>query len=106
LDIGVFCYIGVLQLKEHPPEVWHIPPGTLCICKKDKLNKELYNIHLKAAQEWGNSWYLILDSIHESINQEMEKKYKNINQQMTKLGKQKQTNIHPRTSQALLPSFH
>ena len=32
LDIGVLGYIGVLQLKKHSLEVWHIPPGTLCIC--------------------------------------------------------------------------
>jgi hypothetical protein len=31
LDIGVLGYIGILYPKEHPPEVWHIPPGTLCI---------------------------------------------------------------------------
>jgi len=31
LDIGVLGYIGMVQHKEHPPEVWHIPPGTLCI---------------------------------------------------------------------------
>jgi len=31
LDIGVLGYIGVLQLKEHSPKVWHIPPGTPCI---------------------------------------------------------------------------
>jgi len=31
LDIGVLGYIGILQHKEHPPEVWHVPPGTPCI---------------------------------------------------------------------------
>jgi len=31
LDIGVLGYIGILKHKEHPPEIWHIPPGTLCI---------------------------------------------------------------------------
>ena len=31
LDIGVLCYIGILQYKEHSPEIWHIPPGTPCI---------------------------------------------------------------------------
>jgi hypothetical protein len=31
LDIGVLGYIGILYPKEHPPEVWHIPPGTPCI---------------------------------------------------------------------------
>jgi hypothetical protein len=35
LDIGVFGYIGVLQHKEHSPEVWQIPPGTLCIYNYD-----------------------------------------------------------------------
>jgi len=29
--MGVFGYIGVLYLKEHFPEVWHIPPWTPCI---------------------------------------------------------------------------
>jgi len=28
LDIGVLGYIGILYHKEHPSEVWHIPPGT------------------------------------------------------------------------------
>jgi hypothetical protein len=31
LDIGVLGYIGILYHKEHPPKVWHIPPGTSCI---------------------------------------------------------------------------
>jgi hypothetical protein len=28
LDIGVLGYISILYHKGHPPEVWHIPPGT------------------------------------------------------------------------------
>jgi len=28
LDIGVLGYIGIVQHKEHPPEVLSIPPGT------------------------------------------------------------------------------
>ena len=31
LDIGVLGYIGIVQHKEHPPEVWSVPPGTPCI---------------------------------------------------------------------------
>ena len=31
LDIGVMGYIGIVQHKEHPPEVLSIPPGTPCI---------------------------------------------------------------------------
>ena len=28
LDIGFLGYIGTLEHKEQPHEVWHIPPGT------------------------------------------------------------------------------
>jgi hypothetical protein len=44
--------------------------------KKAKLNQQLYNIHLKAAQEWGNSCYIILDHINESINKNDKKNMK------------------------------
>jgi len=33
LDIGVLGYIGIVQHKEHSPEVLSIPPGTSCIPK-------------------------------------------------------------------------
>ena len=33
LDIGVSGYIGLVQLKEHSPEVLSIPPGTFCIIR-------------------------------------------------------------------------
>ena len=29
--VGVLGYIGIVQHKEHSPEVLSIPPGTLCI---------------------------------------------------------------------------
>jgi len=31
LDIGVLGYIGIVQHKEHSPEVLSIPPETSCI---------------------------------------------------------------------------
>jgi len=31
LDVGVLGYIGIVQYKEHSPEVLSIPPGTPCI---------------------------------------------------------------------------
>jgi len=31
LDIGVLGYIGIVQHKEHSPEVLSISPGTPCI---------------------------------------------------------------------------
>jgi hypothetical protein len=30
-----------------------------------KLSNQLYIIHLQVAQEWGNTWYTILDPIHD-----------------------------------------
>ena len=53
--------------------------------KKEKLNKELYNTHLRAAQEWGNTWHIIQESILESINKEMQKKYKTLEEKLEKL---------------------
>ena len=34
LDIGVLGYIGIVQHKEHSPEISHIPPGTPCITER------------------------------------------------------------------------
>jgi RNA binding exosome subunit len=51
----------------------------------EKLNNELYWIHLQAAQECGNIWYSILNSIHESINQALERKYETIKEKLKKL---------------------
>ena len=31
LDTGVLGYIGIVQHKEHSPEVLSIPPGTPCM---------------------------------------------------------------------------
>jgi len=46
LDIGVLGYIGILKHKEHPPEVWHISPGTPCISALiDIIIERLDNMH-------------------------------------------------------------
>ena len=46
--------------------------------KKEKLNNALHKAHLKAAQGWGKTWYLIEKSINESLNKELECKYKTL----------------------------
>jgi len=38
LDIGVLGYIGIVQHKEHSPEVLSIPPGTPCMYVKFNKN--------------------------------------------------------------------
>jgi len=40
LDIGVLGYIGIVQHKEHSPEVLSIPPGTPCIATFWEIKKK------------------------------------------------------------------
>ena len=49
-------------------------------------------IHLKAAQEWGNSRYTILESVIDSTNFELERKYKTIDAKLNKLCKSQYQN--------------
>ena len=39
LDIGVLGYIGIVQHKEHSPEVLSIPPGTPLYLLDDDLTE-------------------------------------------------------------------
>jgi hypothetical protein len=47
MDIGVLGYIGILYHNEHPPEVWHIPPGTPCIYNIQAINRIRMDIHVQ-----------------------------------------------------------
>jgi len=40
---------------------------------------------LQATEEWGSTWYIILNSNHESVNQELEKKYKILDEKLNRL---------------------
>jgi len=55
--------------------------------KKQKLNNDLYKIHLKAAQEWCSVWHTILESIINVTNQELEKKCRSIGMNLKNLDK-------------------
>ena len=44
LDIGVLGYIGIVQHKEHSPEVLSIHPGTPCIYVYIYVYIYIYNI--------------------------------------------------------------
>jgi len=66
-----FCYTGYTKENSHYSNKRRnqIPI---------KETKNRHKNHLKAAQEWGNMWYNIVDSIHDSVNHELEKKYRTI----------------------------
>ena len=46
LDIGVLGYIGIVQHKEHSPEVLSIPPGTPCIWSVLSVCYLFYALHV------------------------------------------------------------
>jgi hypothetical protein len=55
--------------------------------KKQQLNNMLYKIQLKAAKKWWSTWYIILGSIIDSTNLEIESKYRTIDNKIKKLSK-------------------
>jgi hypothetical protein len=58
LDIGVLGYIGILQHKEHPPEVWHIPPGTPRIHIACRRKAEFAEWHTHTASNKSQQYYV------------------------------------------------
>jgi len=52
---------------------------------KEVLNNSLYKIHLQTAPEWGNSWHLIRDCTHGTLNQDFERKYKLLDSKLARL---------------------
>ena len=61
--------------------------------KKDLLNQSLYKVHLQTASEWGRSWELIRDNIHNTVNPQFEKKFKSIESKLTKLTTAQKTKV-------------
>jgi len=45
LDIGVLGYIGIVQHKEHSPEVLSIPPGIPCIFELKTAKCSLFGLY-------------------------------------------------------------
>jgi len=70
LDIGVLGYIGIVLHKEHPPEVWSVPPVTPRIlwvqifCNMDYLVFKLSpcsKCNLFVFGQFPDVWFLIAD---------------------------------------------
>ena len=53
LDIGVLGYIGIVQHKEHSPEVLSISPGTPCIFM---LRKSCNDGEVETLWHWSPTW--------------------------------------------------
>ena len=75
-------------LKDHTEEihVFRIREEIKYLYKKKyTLYESLYKTHLQAALEWGESWDPIRNSIHNAINLEFEKKYKILDNKISRL---------------------
>jgi hypothetical protein len=46
--------------------------------KKDKLNREHNEHHLKGAKDWGRMWQTIHNSVNEKLHHDMEKECKTL----------------------------
>ena len=57
LDIGVLGYIGIVQHKEHSPEVLSIPPGTSCIyvVRLQKIKSDFLNAYVRGLLHLGHT---------------------------------------------------
>ena len=76
--------------------------------KKQKINEQLYNAHLKCAHTWNNTWQTIQQTVDNKLQQEMEALYDNLNKKLDNLlnkyksnykhtGKSKAPRFYPRT---------
>jgi len=63
LDIGVLGYIGIVQHKEHSPEVLSIPPGTPCILQINRREKNLLKLTVGYKQEHNATPYFQLSTL-------------------------------------------
>ena len=63
-------------------------------CKKQKLNLEIYQLHLKLANNWKNVWPLIQHDIESKLQKECRMRYQNFDNKIKHLAQQ-QTPTHP-----------
>ena len=71
-------------------------------CKKQKLNSEIYQLHLKLASYWSNLWPRIQQDIESNLQKECRMRYQTLDNKIKHLVKQKahthppKQNFHPR----------
>ena len=64
--------------------------------KKQKLNEQIYNLHLKCATIWQNYWHIIQSAIDSKLQQEVEIHYNNLNHKLDKLQNKQHGNATPK----------
>ena len=71
LDTGVLGYIGIVQHKEHSPEVLSIPPGTPCIILRFSFQISMYakNFQIQFINTVFNILYKVLMRQKRNVNQ-------------------------------------
>jgi hypothetical protein len=56
LDIGVLGFFGIVWHKEHPPEVWSVPPVTSCIYISDNYIYIIIRFYFHLETERTSMW--------------------------------------------------
>jgi hypothetical protein len=71
--------------------------------KKQNINNQLYKIHLKNAQYWQTSWYIIENNINQKLNEEASKHYHKFNNKINNLVRQLKNNENITNMQTFYP---
>jgi len=53
--------------------------------KKQKLNTQIYNLHLTLANNWGNSWQHIYHTIEDKLQTEIRDRYHTLDDKLRRL---------------------
>ena len=65
LDIGVLGHIGIVQHKEHSPEVLSIPSGTSCI-RSDKILFLCFSFSIRSKKYWRAKTSMFYVTLHKN----------------------------------------
>ena len=57
-------------------------------CKKQKLNKLIYHLHLSLANTWNSLWHHMLRTIEDRLQMEIRAKYKTLDKKLNHLSQQ------------------
>ena len=60
--------------------------------KKQRINEQLYRIHLECAYKWTTTWQMIQTVMDNNIQSQMEKQYANLNKKLDNLIKKRTEN--------------
>ena len=77
--------LPIIQIHTQKVQVIRVNEIKFLYIKKQNINQQLYQYHLKLAQTWGNTWPYIENIINEKLELVMKRKYFSLNSKLEKL---------------------